>query len=168
MQYILIPFIVAFVTSASVLSSAQTSPSRPNSPNTPESTGQTAEMTILGCLRGATNPTMEMKGTIYTLELLEKSTGASGTTAPVTGKEKEPAPKTASRYTLVAAESIGLAKHVNHQVELTGRLKEPPGSASASRPERGQREGQQKPSPPGGAHNTFEVSALKMVSASCP
>lgn len=136
----------------------------------PEQTSQAAEMTVLGCLRGATNPTMEMKGTIYTLELIEKSTPPPGATGSTAGaREQEAAPKTASRYTLVASESVGLAKHVNHRVELTGRLKAAPAPSSASTPERAQGQGKPpQPPPPGGAHNTFEVSALKMVSPSCP
>ena len=160
-------FVVTFVASVGVSSSAQTPVPRQPAPTTPGSSSQTGQMTILGCLRASTNPTMEMKGTIYTLETMEKSTGATTATPTVSGKEKEAAPKTASRYTLVAAESIGLAKHVDHQVELTGRLTEPPASAAAPTAERRPGEGTQKTGPTGGAHNTFEVTALKMISTSC-
>lgn len=139
----------------------------------PAKTGEMATpsaMTISGCLKGATNPTLEMKGTIYTLQPIEKAaapspSAATGTARPAATAAAAPATsKTGSTYTLVAAEAIGLDKHVGHLVELTGQLSTPPPS-----PARTPGEAQtQKPPAPGGAHNTFEVSALKMVAASCP
>jgi hypothetical protein len=67
---------------------------------------------------------------------------------------------------LSAADSVGLAKHVDHEVQLTGTMQPPaakpatpgaPGSSSA--PATGK---------PGGAHRTVQVSALKMMSTNCP
>jgi hypothetical protein len=131
-------------------------------------------MTLTGCLISTPNPDPAGsvgKPPIYTMEVAASSPApASGTsTASPTGKA--PSSSSAAKptvYTLSAAESIGLAKHVNHLVEVTGRLqttqsqstaKVPPATAGA------------KPAEPeskaGGAHNTFEVTALKMVSASC-
>ncbi len=132
-------------------------------------TDQAPQMTLLGCLRGATNPTMEIKGTIYTLEVIAKSTGTPGPTVATPGAgDQAVAAKTPTRYTLVADESVGLTKHIDHRVEITGRLKAVSAPLSASTPERGQSQGKQQAPSLGGAHNTFEVSALKMVSASCP
>jgi hypothetical protein len=54
---------------------------------------------------------------------------------------------------------------VGHKVEISGHLKDlsagKPAAKTAGEPA-------SKPPEPGGAHNTFEVTALKMIAAACP
>ena len=117
-----------------------------------------APMTLLtGCLRssGADTAVAGPSGRIYTLEVSE--------TPPVSGTTTGTTPPVASKttYSLSAAESVGLAKHVDHEVQLTGRLQTPTAPAASS--------GASPAAQPkaGGAHRTFEVTALKMVAAKC-
>jgi hypothetical protein len=115
-------------------------------------------VTILtGCLRssGADTAVAGPSGRLYTLEVVEPVTKPAPTTTGST-----PPVATTTTYSLAAPESVGLAKHDGHQVQLTGRLQAPSTAASQA--------GATAPPPkPGGAHNTFNVTALKMVSAKC-
>jgi hypothetical protein len=112
---------------------------------------------LTGCLvsSGADTAVAGPSGRLYTLEVLEApsqpSPSATGTTPPVASK---------TTYSLSAPESLNLAKHDGHEVQLTGSLQAPapqatPGTGGATT------------SKPGGAHRTFNVTALKMVAAKC-
>lgn len=113
---------------------------------------------LTGCLvsSGADTAVAGPSGRLYTLEVLETpaqpSSSAAGTPPPVASK---------TTYSLSAPESLNLAKHDGHEVQLTGSLQAPspqatPGAAGAA-----------TPSKPGGAHRTFNVTALKMIAAKC-
>jgi hypothetical protein len=138
---------------AAALTAAQQPPAQP-------ATTPPAIMTISGCLRAGPNPSMVPDSVTYTLEPIE--------TAPVVSPGgAEPArPKTGTRYTLTTtASSLDLKPHVGHKIEITGHLKDLSTADPGTRPDR---DPQAKPPQPGGAHNTFEVSSMKMVSATCP
>jgi hypothetical protein len=119
-----------------------------------------APMTITGCLKSGPNPSGVPAPVTYTLEPIEKAPAPPSPSRPAAD---EVAPSVAKRYTLTASGAVDFAAHVGHKVEMTGRLKDLSTPESAAT-----RDPQKKPPQPGGAHNTFEVSALKMVSATCP
>jgi hypothetical protein len=113
-------------------------------------------MTVLsGCLREsrADTTTANKKGVIYTLEAgtqkLPTSPAPEGS-GPV---------KINGRYALSFEESVDLSKHVNHQVEVRGRILPRPtpdaGAGTTAKPL------------PGAAEHMFHVTALKMISANC-
>ena len=138
------------------------------SPAQPPATGasQSGDLLLTGCLRGsaAAIGTSPGQGMIYTLEVVETppaKPAASG--QPGAAVRNDVA--TTTIYTLDAPDSVGLAKHVDHEVQLSGNMQPPaakpstPGVAGSSAPTTGK---------PGGAHRTVHVSALKMISANCP
>jgi hypothetical protein len=124
------------------------------------STSSPGHITIVGCLKASPNPSGVPDTTTYTLEPIEAvppTAPASSTAAPVD--------KTATRYTLTSSAAIAFEPHVGHKVEISGHLKD----LSAKKPDaKAAGEPASKPPEPGGAHNTFEVTALKIVAAACP
>jgi hypothetical protein len=119
-----------------------------------------AHMTITGCLKASPNPTGVPDTTTYTLEPIE----GVAPTAPASSTGA-PAGKTATRYTLTSSAAIVFKPHVGHKVEISGHLKE----LRAGKPDaKASGEPGSKPPEPGGAHNTFEVTGLKVVAAACP
>lgn len=128
---------------------------------------QMPETVLTGCLKshGADTQVAGPSGRLYTLEVVE-TVMASG--APTAGAEK-PATASSTTYSLsvnkAAAKGIDLEKHADHQVQLTGRLQAP---STAATPTPGSPQSAAKTTPvAGGAHRTFEVSGVKMVSAKC-
>lgn len=122
----------------------------------------TANETLMGCVRStrADTTAADPKGNIYTLEVMD-------TPSPGSTEVGAPAPGTSGpiTYALSAPDSVGLGKHVGHQVQLTGKLKPP----SATEPPAGGTPTTAAPgAKPGHMSRTFEVSALKMISAKCP
>ena len=97
---------------------------------------------LTGCLRAtkadAAKP--DDKRIVYTLEVSERD-----------AKDRSKA-----TYQLSPAESVPLAKHVGHRVEIEGDLLQAPGPPGS----------QAKPLPADSA-TTFRVSGLKMISAKC-
>jgi hypothetical protein len=118
-----------------------------------------AHMTITGCLRAGPNPSGVPDTTTYTLEPVEIAP------TPPAGAATTPVAKPPSRYTLTAGPSVQLKLHVGHKVELSGHLKDLSAPTAATRPDP---ERMAKPPQPGGAHNTFEVTSLKMIAPACP
>ena len=119
-----------------------------------------APMTVTGCLRASPNPSGVPDTTTYTLEPIETTATAPASSTGV------PAAKTVTRYTLTSDAAVAFKPHVGHKVEISGHLKDlsagKPAAKTAGEPA-------SKSAPkPGGAHNTFEVTALKMVAAACP
>lgn len=115
--------------------------------------------TLTGCLRssGASTAVAGPSGRIYTLEVVDPPSASAATT---TGANPPMASKTT--YSLSAAESLQLEKHADHEVQLTGR-RQAPATAAAKTP--GAKPAD--PPAPGGGHNTFNVTALKMISTKC-
>ena len=115
-------------------------------------------ITVLsGCLREtrADTTTANTEGVIYTLE------------AEVQKLPTSPAPegsgpiKREGRYALSFEKSVDLSKHVNHQVEVRGRMLPRPAMERAD-------ETGKAPKPlPGAAEQMFHVTTLKMISATC-
>lgn len=125
----------------------------------PSSTEKPPVTVLTGCLRssGADTAIAGPDGRLYTLEVIEPpAKPAAATTSGAT-----PPAASTTTYSLAAAESVGLAKHVDHEVQLTGRLQAP---SSTAPPAGGKAASEPKP---GGAHNTFNVTALKMIAAKC-
>ena len=143
---------LAAVTGAMTTASAQVASQSPPSPP--------AHVTIAGCLKASPNPSGVPDPITYTLEPIE--TAAPTAPASSTGALAD---KTATRYTLTSSAAIAFKPHVGHKVEITGHLKDLSAGKSdakvAGQPA-------SKPPEPGGAHNTFEVTALKMIAAACP
>jgi hypothetical protein len=127
-----------------------------------EKPSNTGNETLMGCLRStrADTTTADTKGNLYTLEVMDTpSTGSTEVGAPAPGTS---GPIT---YALSAPDSVGLGKHVGHQVQVSGKLKppnatEPPAAGTPTTAAPGAK--------PGHISRTFEVSALKMISAKCP
>jgi hypothetical protein len=118
------------------------------------------EMVLSGCLRSGAADTSVAgpSGRLYTLEVTETVT----TTPPGSPTTAGTGVPTKITYSLSAPESIGLAKHADQVVELTGRLQAP--STSGNQSKTASPAGA-APAKPGGAHRTFQVSALKAVPA---
>ena len=128
-----------------------------------------AQMTIAGCLKASPNPSGVPDMTTYTLEPIEAvaptaPASAPGAAAGNASSTAATAGKIATPYSLTSSAAIAFEPHVGHKVEINGHLKE----LSAGQPDaKAAGEPTLKPSP-GGAHNTLEVTALKMVAAVCP
>ena len=119
-----------------------------------------APMTIAGCLKSGPNPSGVPDPVTYTLEPIETAPAPPSPARPTGDAVTPNVPK---RYTLTASGSVDFSSHVGHKVEVSGRLKDlssPAGMAA--------RDPQKKAPQPGGAHNTFEVTTLKMVATTCP
>lgn len=114
---------------------------------------------LTGCLRssGASTEVAGPSGRIYTLEVVQPPPASGATT---TGANPPMPSKTT--YSLSAAASLELEKHADHEVQLTGRLQAP-----ASTPAKTPGGKPVDPPAPGGGHNTFNVTALKMISTKC-
>lgn len=120
----------------------------------------TDNQTLTGCIRStrADTTAADAKGNIYTLEVTDTpSRGSTEVGAPAPGTS---GPIT---YALAVPDAIGVAKHVGHQVQLTGTLKPPSAAAGGGTPTTAA-----PGAKPGHMHRTFEVTALKMISAKCP
>jgi hypothetical protein len=135
--------------------------------------GAQGTATVSGCLRTmrADTSVADPKGQIYTIEVVKEGGAASderGTPVPGTA-----APLT---YTLNAAESVGLAKHVGHYVQLTGRVRPvaattgaaASGTTGTAKPATGAATTSAAPGAKPGAAQTFDVTGLKMIAAKCP
>jgi hypothetical protein len=147
--------------------------SRPPLAAQPTDSPHSGVIKLSGCLRSsaAGDTKTAPQPVIYTLDVAAASDEA-GTAKAATAKQraegKSRAPLKAATYTITAPAAIGLAAHVNHRVELTGRMREniatttgTPGPPSPESPEAS--------SPSAAAANrTFEVESLKMLSTSCP
>jgi len=137
-------------------------------PTTP-STSPPSELLLTGCLRGsaAAMGTSPGQGMIYTLEAPETLPPVPSA-APSTGATARTGAAATTTYTLSAPETVGLAKHVDHEVQITGAMQAPstpastPGTAASASP------GAATGGKPGGAHRTVQVTAVKMISANCP
>ena len=128
----------------------------------PATTDSVPVTVLTGCLRssGADTAIAGPSGRLYTLEVVAPPKAAAATTTSST-----PPVASVTTYSLSAAESVGLAKHADHKVQLTGKLQAP--STAAAKPASSRGTATEPKPQPGGGHRTFEVSALKMVSASC-
>ena len=117
---------------------------------------------LTGCLRSSAADTAIAgpSGRIYTLEVVD----APPPTSPTTTSAAPPPVASKTTYSLSAAESLGLSKHADHEVQLTGRLQAPSAASAVAKP--GVPAAAPKPSA-GGGHRTFEVTALKMVATKC-
>ena len=156
-------------------------PSQPTQPPTTQrpttqqpTSSMGTETTLTGCVRTqrADAGAADTKGNVYTLEVTPGA-GAAGSTSPSSATGSTP-PSSASgataaktTYTITAPESVGIGKHVGHQVELTGRLQPAMGSGSSGAATGGGAATSSKPEP-GGAQRSFQATALKMISAKCP
>lgn len=141
--------LIAAVAAASCMVASGAGAQEPQQPGNP--------ITVLsGCLRQgrADTTTATAKGVIYTLE-------AATQKLPTSPAPEGSGPiKMDGRYALSVDQSVDLSKHVNHHVEVTGRLLPRPGSKGDDTTT------ETKPLP-GAAEQMFHVTALKMVAANC-
>jgi hypothetical protein len=159
-QYACFPLAIVLFAGTSLLAQTQSQPT--GQPNIPQ-----AGEALTGCLRSSPSGTSaaDARDIVYTLEQTETATDKPSTTPgaaaapPSGGSSSKVGSSSKTVYTLAAPASVGLARHVGHEVQLTGRMQPAPAQSGAS--------GAQDVKP-GGAHNTFQVSALKMVSMNCP
>lgn len=118
---------------------------------------------LTGCLKShaADTAIAGPSGRLYTLEVNETVPPSPSTTS------SNPAPgATKTTYSLANEGNVDLEKHADHEVQLTGRMQ----AASTAAQERAAKASPTSPAPqpaPGGAHRTFRVTAVKMVSAKC-
>ena len=155
-------------------STGQPPTQKPTSP----ATAQAGETMLTGCLRSshADQGAADSKGVVFTLEVTE-ATGTRPAPSLEAGAPPPPAAASKTTYTLNGPESLGLAKHVNHEVQLTGRMQASSATMRSTERPQSTPPATQTPSPTtggakpvaggGGGHRTFEVAALKMVSANC-
>lgn len=127
-------------------------------------------MTLTGCLRSsaAGDSKTAPQPVVYTLDVAATPQGKSKAAPGQPAGPKSRAPLTPSQYTLSAPAAVGLATHVNHRVELKGRMRE--GNATTTgTPGKPSPETAQAVDPIAAAANrTFHVESLKMISATCP
>ena len=170
---------------ASVTMAAQTpSPSQP--PPSPQPSAAAGAITVQGCLKPASGsastgtagapttgaPTTGATGTSgagaqFILTDAETKSGAGSPTG-ATGTTGTPSPSRSAAMddeSSLRAESasVNLAQHVNHQVELTGRVS--PAAGGASTPPAAGTAGATRPA--SSDRPTFTVTSLKMIAAEC-
>jgi hypothetical protein len=133
------------------------------------STGAMATDTIVGCLKSNT----EAGKKAFTLDGRPGVAERSPSAPAEAGQVPLPAPNEAapnSLYTLATTSpNVNLAEHDGQRVLLTGRLQMaagmmPKGTTGVTG---AQTPANTPPPMPGGAHNSFEVSSVKMLSAKC-
>jgi hypothetical protein len=118
----------------------QTTPPKPAVPETATQPRDTSEMTITGCLaQDTTDPTA--------FKLTVAPPASSSTDAARVSSATKPA-----TYKITGLAGDQLKSHINHQVELKGKIK---ASAATSRESVD-------------AAPEFDASSVKMVSATCP
>jgi hypothetical protein len=140
---------------------------QPRTPQPATRAADAAEMTVVGCLAPTAGATDSYTLTVTPPDLARSATAAGSAAAAATRdatRAGSPASKpddaartamssTPAKYKIVGLSNDQLKPHVNHQVELKGRV-----NASAS---------------PAGAASSmtaqeFRATTLKMVSATCP
>ena len=124
----------------------------------------TPQVTLTGCLRSSAvgDGKTGSQAVVYTLDVsaARGEKGGKGTTSST--------PLTPALYTLVAARDVALAGHVNHRVELKGRMREGQ-TTTTGIPGKPSPEAAEVADPTAAAASrTFEVESLKMISATCP
>jgi hypothetical protein len=174
-QYIRYALSLAAACSTAAVLSAQTppqpqTPPRPQTPTTqpaptpkPDAQPAAGTVTISGCLKAEKDvaglkPNVAERagmGEDYILTNVKMAPGASGS-SPAAAASK------AVMYKIEGLSDDELKKHLNHQVELTGRISDS-GSAKPG--------GTAAPGGGGAPSETlkeFQATSLKMVSATCP
>jgi hypothetical protein len=138
----------------------------------PAGTPTSHVMTLSGCLRSAAagDTRTAPQPVIYTLDVsaAKNEAGPGQTASRKRAEGKSTAPLKPATYTIVAPAKIALANHVNHRVELTGRMREGNATTTGSPgpPSRETPEGSDPTA--AAASRTFEVESLKMLATSCP
>ncbi len=131
-------------------------------------------MKLSGCLRSsaAGDSKTTPQPVVYTLDVAaahDQKGAAAPSGAPAERAEaKSRAPLKPAAYSITAPASVGLAAHVNHRVELTGRMIEGTATTTGT-PGPPSPETAEAVDPTAAASNrTFEVQSLRMISATCP
>jgi hypothetical protein len=149
--------LVACMTAADLLAQSQPPSQMPQTASTAQKSAE-GERVFTGCLRQtrADTSTANPEGEIYTLEVTPEPMPTSPR------PEGSSPPATKMRYALSFKQPTDLSKHVDHQVQVTGRLiadAKAAAAATASKPA--------KPLP-GDAQQMLHVSAFKHVAPKCP
>jgi hypothetical protein len=136
----------------------------------PDSSSRQSDMVITGCLKSSSSDAAR-GATVYTLEGRmprqdiyppRAKPAAEDATAP----HATPITPANTMFSLSALPSVSLADHVGHTVELAGRM-QPAQSGAVGTAGTAGAQAQTQAVIPGGAHKTFEVSAVKMLSMKC-
>ena len=122
-----------------------------------------SELVLTGCLRSSPTLTADGDNLVYTLEALEEPDAPSSGVAIAV-----PADPTRVTYTLSSKSTVSLSEHVNRRVQLTGKLQAPPPQKAPNQDPAAPTTTPPQQQKPGGAHRTFEASALKMLPGKCP
>lgn len=164
MHQLWLRFTLAALVCGGTSTSAQTATQSPAPRPATPTTAQPGDLLLTGCLRGsgAAIGTSPGQGMIYTLEVVE----AKASTSPAGGAAARGDVATTTTYTLDAPDTVGLAKHVDHEVQLTGNMQPP--AAKPTTPSAAGSSASPSAGKPGGAHRTVQVSALEMISTNCP
>jgi hypothetical protein len=164
---------VAALTTACVLSAGLSvlaqagAQSAARSPDTPARQGN---LVISGCLKSSSSETGK-GATVYSLEghmPTQDIYPPSARPAPedATAPRGTPITPANTTFALSALPSVSLVEHVGHQVELAGRMQPAQSDAVGTAGTAGAQP-QTQAVIPGGAHKTFEVSAVRMLSTRC-
>jgi hypothetical protein len=157
---------------------------KPDEPSGSGRLGGNGEITVSGCLQRGEEAPGEGKseGKLMGGYILREATTtkpATSSTSDARSPQAEPASKGSKEYRIVAAkDSVKLAEHVGHQVQVTGRLtleepapsrgttdsgvsaSQPSGSTGVSTPTAGA-------VPAGGPLVTLKATSLEMIASSC-
>jgi hypothetical protein len=138
----------------------QQAPPRATQPATPAA--DAADMTIVGCLAQSKDDSDDYILTVSPAATAQQSAGAGTTPDATRATNPNPtasdvartaAATTPATYKIVGIDDDQLKPHVNHQVELKGRV-----SASAAAPGQTQ----------AASTKEFRASSVKMLAATCP
>jgi hypothetical protein len=136
----------------------------------------TDETKLTGCLRSTSSgPASGTQTVAYSLDTTPPASQAAGKPSPAgppagsQGSMRRVGESArAQSYALQAAESVGLSKHVNHRIEVTGRLRQETPTTAAGRTAKPSPESAEASDPSAASSNqVIEVTAIRMISASC-
>lgn len=170
------------VLAAGVGLAAQTSgPPKAATQPAPPAAGADAAISATGCLKpwvqDAAGPAGSPSGAVSPSEAAQSPGGARFTLTQIDATEGLPASEAATdkaelRFLLTPDASVNLTAHVNHRVTVTGTI--PPDQSAAAdarpkpaRPGSGEANLPAKPAESAHPYMPLNVSAVKMVAASC-
>jgi hypothetical protein len=153
---VLLPLVACLT--ADLFGQSQPASTTPQKPSAAAQKSSEGERVFTGCLRQsrADTTTANAEGEIYTLEVTPdpKATSSPPESSTPAGSKV--------RYALSFAQPTDLSKHVNHQVQVTGRVL--PATQAG-----GSDSGAKSAKPlPGDAQQMLQVSAFKHVAPKCP
>jgi len=169
--------VLDFALSAAAQQTPQTAPQTPTTPQTaptsPYPSSQSADQSsksdkagksskLTGCVQsGTTAGTFELTNIKGKSAMADSSASSSSSSSP----SASPSASSGKTVKLVAAAGVDLSQHVGHQVEVNGSWSPASASASASTPSSASAPAASASA--SGGDKEFNVTDVKMVSATC-